>query len=162
MGKQKSMTAPNVSTNLFRRSCVHPCPSGGRLLRRPANGAGTPVAGSKFLPFGVEALAPAFRRAALSEPERARLVDVTDFSAAIPARAAHICPVEQSGCYWIGRCHGGKGAGRSPSIRCRISTNRVLGMAPSAIWKVMQRPWRTTFAPILISFSRTALTSAYG
>ena len=70
-----------------------------------------------------------------------------------PARAAYTRPVEQSGCYWIGRRHGGKGASRSPSIRRGISTNGVLGMATSAIWKVMQRPWRTTLAPIFTSFS---------
>ncbi len=33
--------------------------------------------------------------------------------------------------------HGGSVAGRIPSIRRRISTNRILGMAVSAIWKVM-------------------------
>ncbi len=48
------------------------------------------------------------------------------------ARAAHTCPVGRPGCYRIGRRHGGKGAGRSPSIRRRISANTVLGMATSA------------------------------
>ncbi len=39
---------------------------------------------------------------------------------AYPSAAAHTRPVEQSGCYWIGRCHGGKGAGRRPSISRKI------------------------------------------
>jgi len=33
-----------------------------------------------------------------------------------------------------------------------MSANRLLGMATSAIWKATVRPWRTTLAPILISF----------
>ena len=57
-----------------------------------------------------------------------------------PAFAAHTCPaclreagaslrrrlVEQSGCYWIGRCDGGNGTGRRPSIRRGMLANRVL------------------------------------
>ena len=34
-----------------------------------------------------------------------------------------------------------------------MSANRFLGIATSAIWKATSRPWRSTFAPILISFS---------
>ena len=33
--------------------------------------------------------------------------------------------------------------------------NSVHGMAISASWKVIWRPWRTTLAPIFISFSRS-------
>ncbi len=55
-------------------------------------------------------------------------------------RRTHTCPVEQSGCYWIGRSHGGKGAGHSPSTRRRISANGVRGMATSGIWNVTCRP----------------------
>jgi hypothetical protein len=40
-------------------------------------------------------------------------------------------------CRAISRYHGGKGAGRSPSIKRRTSRNRVLAMATSTIWKVM-------------------------
>ncbi len=44
------------------------------------------------------------------------------------ARAAHTCRVGRPGCYWIGPRHGGKGARRSPSMRRRISANRVIGI----------------------------------
>ncbi len=37
------------------------------------------------------------------------------------------------GCFWIEARHGGKGAGRSRSIRRRISTNRVLGQRLAAL-----------------------------
>jgi hypothetical protein len=47
-----------------------------------------------------------------------------------------------------------RGPGRSTSIRRRISAKSCLGMATSASWKVTLRLWRTTLAPILISFSR--------
>jgi hypothetical protein len=40
------------------------------------------------------------------------------------------------------------------AISYRMSTNIRRGTATSAIWKVTQRPWLTTYAPILISFSR--------
>ncbi len=53
----------------------------------------------------------------------------------------------------MGRRHGGKGAGRSPSMRRRIVRNSSLGTATSASWKVTYRPWLMTLAPILISFS---------
>ena len=64
-------------------------------------------------------------------------INRTELPAGTAARAAHTCPVEQSDCCWIDRCHGAKGAGRSPSIRRGFSTNRVLAMATSAIWRVM-------------------------
>jgi hypothetical protein len=47
----------------------------------------------------------------------------------------------------------GSGGGRSSAINRRISANSILGTATSAIWKAIQRPWLTSFAPILISFS---------
>ncbi len=40
----------------------------------------------------------------------------------------------------MGRRHGGKGARRNPSIRHRISANRVLGMAISLL--ILFRTWR--------------------
>jgi len=44
-------------------------------------------------------------------------------------------------------------ANRSRSIACRMDRNNSLGTAASAVWKTIFRKWRTTFAPILISFS---------
>jgi len=38
--------------------------------------------------------------------------------------------------------------------RSRMDRNNSLGTATLAIWKTTCREWRTTFAPILISFSR--------
>ena len=35
----------------------------------------------------------------------------------------------------------------------KISSNICRGIATSAIWNATQRPWLTTFAPVLISFS---------
>jgi hypothetical protein len=35
--------------------------------------------------------------------------------------------------------------------------NNSRGTATSAIWKMIFREWRTTFAPILISFSRNVV-----
>ncbi len=43
---------------------------------------------------------------------------------------------------------------RNSSTSRRISRNRFRGTATSANWNVTYRPWRTTLAPILISFSR--------
>ncbi len=40
--------------------------------------------------------------------------------------------------------------------------NRLLGIAIPASWNVMQRPWRTTFAPILNSFSRSVSNFRFG
>ena len=57
----------------------------------------------------------------------------------------------------MGRRHGGKGAGRSPSMRRRIFWNNTLGTATSASWNVTYRPWLTTFAPIFTSFSRSVV-----
>ncbi len=65
--------------------------------------------------------------------------------------------VGRSGCFWIKAHHGGKGAGRSPSMRRRIFRNSSLGTATSASWKVTYRPWLTTLAPILTSFSRSVV-----
>jgi hypothetical protein len=43
----------------------------------------------------------------------------------------------------------------SRPIRSKIVWNNSRGTATSAIWKIIFREWRTTFAPILISFSRS-------
>ena len=40
----------------------------------------------------------------------------------------------------MGRRHGGKGAGRNPSMRRRIFRNSSLGTATSVNWKVTYRP----------------------
>jgi len=45
-------------------------------------------------------------------------------------------------------------ANRSRPIPSRIARNNSFGTATSAIWKTIFQEWRTTFAPILISFSR--------
>ncbi len=55
--------------------------------------------------------------------------------------------------------HGGKGAGRTQSIRCGIPSNRALWIATSASWNVIKRPWRTTLAPILMTLSRCAVSN---
>ena len=47
----------------------------------------------------------------------------------------------------------GTGSTRNQAIRARIRPNIRPDTATSAIWKVMQRPWRTILAPILTSFS---------
>ena len=57
--------------------------------------------------------------------------------------------------------HAGAGGARSRAISDRISWNICRGTATSAIWKVTYRPWLTTLAPILISFSRK-LVSDHG
>jgi hypothetical protein len=46
------------------------------------------------------------------------------------------------------------------SIALRMSRNNSLGIATSAIWKITCQEWRTTFAPILINFSRNVARSA--
>jgi hypothetical protein len=61
----------------------------------------------------------------------------------------------------MGRRHGGKGAARSPSIRRSISANRVRLTATSASRKVTVRPWRTAFAPILTSLSRSVVSDQW-
>ena len=38
-----------------------------------------------------------------------------------------------------------------------MARNNSRGSATSAIWKTIFREWRTTFAPILISFSRNVV-----
>jgi hypothetical protein len=45
------------------------------------------------------------------------------------------------------------GGGRNSAMSRKMSANRFLVMATSAIWNATYRPWLTTFAPILISFS---------
>jgi hypothetical protein len=40
-----------------------------------------------------------------------------------------------------------------------MARNNSRGTATSAIWKMIFREWRTTFAPLLISFSRNVTTS---
>ncbi len=54
--------------------------------------------------------------------------------------------------------NGGKGAGRSPSMRRRIFRNSSLGTATSANWNVTYRPWLTTFAPIFTNFSHSVVS----
>ncbi len=59
---------------------------------------------------------------------------------------------------WISSAYAGAGLRRNSSIRRRISRNRFRGTAISANWNVTYRPWRTTLAPILTSFSRSVVT----
>ena len=47
---------------------------------------------------------------------------------------------------------------RRSSIRLKIFWNKLLGTATSANWNVTYRPWRTTLAPILTSFSRSVVS----
>ena len=49
------------------------------------------------------------------------------------------------------------GANLSRPIPSRMSRNNSRGTATSAIWKIICRAWRTTFAPILINFSRNVV-----
>src|SRR5262249_22091708 len=44
------------------------------------------------------------------------------------------------------------GSSRSSAISRKISWNICRGIATSAIWTATQRPWLTTFAPVLMSF----------
>jgi len=48
-------------------------------------------------------------------------------------------------------------ANLSRPIPSRIARNNSRGTAASAIWKTIFREWRTTFAPILMSFSRNVV-----
>jgi hypothetical protein len=48
-------------------------------------------------------------------------------------------------------------ANRSRPILSRMARNNSRGIATSAIWKITFREWRTTFAPILINFSRNVV-----
>jgi hypothetical protein len=50
------------------------------------------------------------------------------------------------------------GGNRSHPILSRIVRNNSRGIATSAIWKITCREWRTTFAPILIGFSRNVVS----
>jgi len=45
----------------------------------------------------------------------------------------------------------------SRPIPSRMARNNSRGTATSAIWKIICREWRTTFAPILVSFSRNVV-----
>jgi hypothetical protein len=48
-------------------------------------------------------------------------------------------------------------ANLSRPIRSKMVWNNSLGTATSAIWKTTCQKWHTTFAPILISFSRSVV-----
>ena len=48
-------------------------------------------------------------------------------------------------------------ANRSRLIPSRMAWSNSLGTSTSAIWKSIFREWRTTSAPILISFSRNVI-----
>jgi hypothetical protein len=50
-------------------------------------------------------------------------------------------------------------ANRRRSIALRMPRNKSLGTATFAIWKPTCREWRTTFAPIVISFSRNVVNA---
>ena len=52
--------------------------------------------------------------------------------------------------------HPGQGEPRRRPIQSRISANRSRDTATLAIWNVTSLAWRTTFAPVSISFSRSA------
>ncbi len=58
----------------------------------------------------------------------------------------------------ISSAYAGAGLGRRSSIRPRIFRNSSFGTATSANWSVTYRPWRTTLAPILTSFSRSVVS----
>ena len=62
----------------------------------------------------------------------------------------------------MSQAYAGAGLGRGSSIRRKILVNRHLGIATSASCNVMQRPWRTTLAPILIGFSRKVSNVRFG
>ena len=53
------------------------------------------------------------------------------------------------------------GGSRRRAILRRIAANSLLGTATSAIWKITYRAWCTTFAPILISFSRNVVSDQW-
>jgi hypothetical protein len=65
-----------------------------------------------------------------------------------------------------GPAHAGAGGARNRTISDRMSANICRDTATSALWQVTYRPWVTTFAPILISFSRKLvndhLSAAFG
>ncbi len=58
----------------------------------------------------------------------------------------------------IPSAYAGTGLRRRSSIRPKIFWNKLLGTATSANWNVTYRPWRTTLAPILTSFSRSVVS----
>ncbi len=57
--------------------------------------------------------------------------------------------------------YAGAGLRRRSTIRLRIFRNSSLGTTTSANWNVTYRPWFTTLAPILISFSRSVESDQY-
>jgi hypothetical protein len=69
-----------------------------------------------------------------------------------PDRGTHLPSLARA--FWSRAAHAGAGGARSRAISDRISANICRGTATSAICKDTQRPWLTTFAPILISFTR--------
>src|SRR4051794_6578094 len=71
-----------------------------------------------------------------------------------PARL-HVTPTSHPP---VADVHPGLGAARSRPIRTRIAANSARGTATSASWNVTTFAWRTTFAPILISFSRSVVS----
>ena len=58
----------------------------------------------------------------------------------------------------ISPAYAGIGLRRRSSIRLRIFRNSSFGTATSANWNVTYQPWRTTLAPILISFSGSVVS----
>ncbi len=71
----------------------------------------------------------------------------------------HAClPLEPAQAFRYAPLHLGAGFCRKPSISRRMSANNFLETAIPAIWKVTYRPWLTTVAPILASFSRNVVS----
>jgi len=54
--------------------------------------------------------------------------------------------------------HRAAGRGRRSSIIFRMRRNISRGSASSAIWKTAYRPWVTTLAPILTTFTRSEVS----
>ena len=67
----------------------------------------------------------------------------------IEAAEARICC--RAGCFSIKARPGRWNAGRSPSMRRRVSANRRFGTATSANWNVAHRPWLAILALIFTS-----------
>jgi hypothetical protein len=57
----------------------------------------------------------------------------------------------------VGLHHDVAVANLSRPIPSKMARNNSRGIATSAIWKIICRAWRTTFAPILINFSRNVV-----
>ncbi len=81
-------------------------------------------------------------------PLRRRLLEV---------RAHFTCRIEG---HCVSLPHAGSGGGcrLSRSIRCRISSNSLLGIATLASWTTTYRPCRTIRAPIFTSFSHNIVS----